>query len=150
MRPNDQTTWILVADASRARLFSTTGPQRPWKLVEEMEHPESRHKGIDLMADRPGRTQSRMRTGRRAAMEPDTDPREVEAMNFAQQVAQALERGLNEHAYARLVIAAAPHFLGLLRQKMSEQVAQRVVLSIDKDYAHVEDQDLPRYLAVPG
>ena len=36
------TTWILVTDAGRGRLFSTELPEDNWKVVDEFAHPASR------------------------------------------------------------------------------------------------------------
>ena len=38
------TTWILVSDMSRARLFASELRELEWTLVEEFEHPEGREK----------------------------------------------------------------------------------------------------------
>ena len=32
------TTWILVADTSRAKLFSVELPEMPWTALEEIEN----------------------------------------------------------------------------------------------------------------
>ncbi|MCZ7656161.1 MAG: host attachment protein [Rhodocyclaceae bacterium] len=42
------TTWILVANASQAKLYSNTGPKKGLKLLKELIHPESREKASDL------------------------------------------------------------------------------------------------------
>ncbi|MGH7135922.1 MAG: host attachment protein, partial [Pirellulales bacterium] len=41
LRSTRMDTWILVADASRARIFAAGASGQPWKLVEDFEHPES-------------------------------------------------------------------------------------------------------------
>ena len=47
-------TWILVANASIARLYANHGPKKGLQLMKEMSHPESREKVSNLVSDRPG------------------------------------------------------------------------------------------------
>ena len=85
----ETTTWILVCDASRARLFAETGPGRAFSLLASFEHPSSREHVRELMADANGRkpvggSRGAGVNGRpggfhgRPGAEPDTDPKEVE------------------------------------------------------------------------
>ena len=46
--------WILLANASHARLLSRDSAADPLIPLETMEHPESRLKGSQLSDDRPG------------------------------------------------------------------------------------------------
>ncbi len=68
--------WVLVADASRARIFSVPEKDgKPWTLEKEFEHPESRAKATDLTTDVPGRVKQSFGQGSRPAMEEPTDPK---------------------------------------------------------------------------
>jgi protein required for attachment to host cells len=140
-------TWILISNASRARLFSTPRKGKAWQMLQEFKHPESRLRGHEIMADRPGRTHQSAAKDTRAGMEPPTDPKEVEAEHFAQQLADLLEDGHGRHAYSHLVLVAPPQFLGLLRKAISDQVGKRVSASLDKDLTDVKDNDLPERVA---
>ena len=51
-------TWILVANASLARLYANFGPKQGLKLVKELVHPESRMKNAELSSDRAGQMQA--------------------------------------------------------------------------------------------
>ena len=46
--------FILLANASIARLFKRDLPGGPLVALQTMEHPESRLKGSELADDRPG------------------------------------------------------------------------------------------------
>jgi protein required for attachment to host cells len=140
------TTWILVGDASRARLFSTNGKGKPWQLVKEFEHPESRLKGLDIMADRPGRMQQST-TGAKPGMEPGTPPKEVEAIRFAQSLAGEIQTAHGRNAFESLVLVAPPDFLGLLRQSLSNPVHKRIRHTVAKDLTQVPERELPERLA---
>lgn len=146
MALNHDVTWVLISNASGARLFGVPSRHRPWVLRREYLHPSSRSKGSELLSDRPGRTQESARPGVNTIFEPHLSPKEAEARNFARILTEDLERGRNDNQYQRLAIVAPPHFLGLLRERLSPQLMSLVALTLDKDYTHVPDQELPAKL----
>ena len=147
-------TWVLVCDASRARILNEEPNGRGYTMVEAFEHAESRAKVRDLVADENGRKPAGPSVGNngprnisgRPGAEPDTDPKEVEAQKFARELAAALEKGLNDHAYDTLTIVAPPHFLGLMRGTLNDQVVKRLTLTIDKDFSSLPPRDLEERL----
>jgi protein required for attachment to host cells len=140
--------WILVADASRARVFSVPEDGKPWIMEKELEHPSSRAKATDLTTDVPGRVRQSFGAGSRPAMDDPTDPKEVEAQAFARILAEFLEQGLNHNRFAHLVLVAPPHFLGLLRGTVHEQVAKRIQHSINKDFTQLPARELPDHIKI--
>ncbi len=138
--------WIVVADASRARILAVNDKADGLLLESELEHPASRARASELTTDLPGRVKQSFGAGHRPAMSDRTDPKEVEAETFARQLAEALEQGCNHNRYERLTLVAPPHFLGLLRAAINAQVAKRVALTIDKDYTNLPIRDLARHL----
>lgn len=136
------TTWILVGDASRARIFSLEKDDGPWALVEQIENPLGRARTSELVSDRAGRQRQ---TG--PSLEVQTDPAEHESHRFAEKLAHALQKGYDERRFARLVLAAPPRFLGYLREVMKEPVLRQVVASLDKDYTQLDERELKRLLA---
>lgn len=134
------TTWILVANASRARLFENTGINKGLKLVSEFEHPASRMKASDLVTDRPGHMP---RSGNsQGAAQPPTDPKQNEAEHFAKDIANTLEMGRGQNGYERLIVAAAAPFLGVLKGHLSEGVTSLMSDSVNKDLTAVPAQEL--------
>jgi len=149
------TTWILVCDASRARLFSEISRARSYALVASFEHPECRRRVSDLVADAQGRKPVggsrgagvRGRPGGffgRPGVEQATLPKDVEAIKFARDLAATLERGLDDHAYDALVLTAPPRFLGQLLETISEQVRRRLSRTIDKDLSLLPPRDVEK------
>ena len=138
------TTWILVANASEARLFGTDKIGEGMERIKEFKHQESREKGSDLASDRPGHYQSKG-TGHGAFAE-HTDPKDYEAERFAGELANILEEGRTSNKYKKLVLVAAPHFHGLLNTHMNEHTRALVVNNIQKDFTSVESYELPRRL----
>ncbi|HEX3655850.1 MAG TPA: host attachment protein [Pirellulales bacterium] len=134
-------TWILVGDASRARLFSANGAKGPWTLVRSLEHPESRMNDADLAGRQRGRQQQSGGVGR-PAMEPVTMPKEVEREAFAAELGHLLDHEFDVNSYSDLVLIAPPHFLGLLRKTLGGKLRKHVIAELDKDYSQLPLHDL--------
>jgi protein required for attachment to host cells len=151
--------WVLVGDASRARLYEQRpGPTGGFKLLETFTHEESRAKVRDIVADAQGRkpvgtaggmgqvTAPGMGVGSvylgRPGTGPETDPKEVEAQKFARELADVLEKGLNDHAYESLVVVAPSRFLGRLRGSVAKTVRKRIEGTIEKDLTWLERPQL--------
>jgi len=137
-------TWILLADAASARLYLSGERPGDWTLLREIEHPESRMRASELLSDKPGRV--KQSTGSRAALEPHTPRKKVEAERFARQLAQVLDEGVVSGACERLVLVTPPAFLGVLRDKVPPRVAARVSDVIEKDYLHLDQPTLKKRL----
>jgi len=134
-------TWIMVANASQAKLFANHGPNKGLDLLRELAHPESREKAANLVSDRTGNF-----AGSGSYAQP-TDPKQHEAERFALQIAHELEHGRTQNAYERLVLVASAPFLGLLNSRLSQQVQHKISDSINKDYTHLPVKELTGHLA---
>lgn len=139
-----ENVWILVADAAHGRMF-TTPDARMISEVADYAHPESRQHERDLTTDEPGRSFDSGGQGRHA-MEPKQAAHDHEADAFAGELADALDKGRNEHRYDHLVLIAPPEFLGRLRGRLSKPTAQSVVAEIDKNLVHLDAQELLPYV----
>jgi protein required for attachment to host cells len=144
-------TYVLIADASRARLFQQAAQH--YALLETFDHQPSRVHNRDLVADVNGRRTSGPSIGGsfggrsvsrgvgRPGVAPDIEPKEVEAAKFAHELATMLADTLRDQG-DRLVLAAPPHFLGLLKKTLSASVVKRVGLTVDKDLTKVDGREL--------
>lgn len=137
-------TWVVVADRSRARLFSVATPRGPLEELEDLVHPEARAHERDLTSDRPGRSNDQHVLGA------EHSARDQQAHEFAREIALRLEAGRIEHQLEQLIVVAAPDVLGMLRKTMSGGLAKLVVLEIDKNVTQRKPADirkmLPTYL----
>ena len=138
------TTWILVANASQAKLYTNSGPKKGLELLKELLHPESREKAANLVSDRPGHIQGH--GNGHGSYVPATDPKENEADRFALELARELEDGRTSNAYDRLIIAASSPFLGMLNGRLSSQVKGKLAESIEKDYTRLPVKELSGHL----
>lgn len=132
-----KTTWVLVAESGRARIFAWS--PRTGRLSEMLDlvHPRSRHHPRDITTDLPGRSFDSL-GGARHAMEPATDPKRHEAETFAREIAGHLERAGGQQRYEELVLIAPPRFLGLLREHLGDAARTRVSREIHKNLARAD------------
>lgn len=120
-------TWIMTADRAGARIFERDGDVLT--LVEEIVHEEGRLRDGQLGSDEPGRSFDSSRPGRHSMGKAQT-PHEHVAVGFAKALATKLREGRVQHKFTRLVIAAEPHFLGLLRAALDEPTRKLVVRTV--------------------
>lgn len=138
-------TWLLVGNASRARLFETQARPKTLKLLKEYLHPPSREKGEDLASDRPGHYQGEakgMEGSTHGAFNEPTNPKEYEHERFAMELAKELNDGRTQNRFGNLMIVASPHFHGLLNQHLNDHVAKMVSSHINKDYTDLDEDKL--------
>src|SRR4029079_10599152 len=101
----------------------------------------------DIVTDHNGRKPvGGLRGNGRPGVEAETDPKEVEAQKFARELAGELKKGLDDHAYDALILAAPPHFLGLLKDALDDQVRRRVEATIAKDLSPLAPSEIQRRL----
>ncbi|MDD5388718.1 MAG: host attachment protein [Gallionellaceae bacterium] len=135
-------TWIMVANASQAKLFANHGPKKGLQFIKELVHPESREKTSNLVSDRSG---SHTGTGHGAFVQA-TDPKHHEAERFAQEVSRELDNGRINNAYDRLILVASAPFVGLVNSRLPELVRSKLSEIIDKDYTRLPVKDLAGHL----
>jgi protein required for attachment to host cells len=137
--------WLLVADEGRARLFSADAARGPLHELHDIIDPEGRSRDQDLVTDRPGRTFDSGGEGRHA-MEPSTEPTEVEAIGFAKRLAETMDAARTRGRFEHLGLVAAPGFLGHLRKSLSDELAKHVVLEVDKDLTRFDPPGIRKRL----
>ncbi len=126
-------TWVVVADSSRARIFSTETPAGQLFETETLAHPEARlHQG-DLVSDKPGRDRNSNIGTHNLGHE--TDAKEESAIRFATEVCHRLEQGRVKSQFNKLYIVAAPSFLGLIRKHQTPALKKVVAGEIPKNMA---------------
>lgn len=143
-----KTQWILIANASTARLYGRAAPERPLEILAEHNHPESRMKGSELGSDRPGHEVAD-HSSASTRFEPRTDARRKEHQHFAEELAEALAQGLAAGRYDSLWLFASNPFLGELKSRLSPQVAQHVELAHASDLTAMPSNELERRLRDP-
>lgn len=143
-------TWILVANASeahlysspKARLFNSHGNLRE---IGTYSHPESRQKNADIVSDRNG-CRSGVHNGVSTTINAYT-PKKLEADQFARELVDKLLQEHFAHRYQDLIIAAPPEFHGVLRRALqSKNLDNLVSVDINKDYTKLKSDALVKQL----
>jgi protein required for attachment to host cells len=138
-------TWVLIADGARARVLQNDGPGHGLHAIEGHVFQGDHSATHDLMSDREGRSFSSHGAGR-SAIESHSDPHRELKKQFAQQLADMLTRGLEQHAYDRLVIVAPPVALGDLRAAISNHVRAKVVGEVAQDLTKTPNGEVAGHL----
>ena len=139
-----KSTYILVADNVRARLFTADSPSSPLEEIDALAHAEGRLHDREMTSDLPGKIKGEGKMGH--AFEQPTDPKKHEADNFAHRIAHYLEAAHNEKKFEQLLIIAEPSFLGLLRNQLSEQIKKLVCFELDKNITTHSADDIRKHL----
>jgi protein required for attachment to host cells len=155
-----QTTWIVSANAGRARIFSEADPAEPLEEIEDMVSTAARLRTSDINTDEVGRTAAGSSShnigGNEAAgfphnakagapnkaYQPAQTPQEHEAEQFAKDISKYLMDAHQEGRFQQLVISASPQFLGALRMYLDPHIKPLIKLEVNKDYTHSNAQQL--------
>lgn len=144
-----ETTWIVTADEGRARIFSDTDRSQPLEEIESMVNTEARmrteEKYTDKLAGPRAAGKSINHTGAATQgnlYEPPQTPEEHEAETFAKLICAYLLKAHDERRFHKIVLAAAPKFLGVLRAEMDPRLKPLLAQEINKDLTHSSGHEL--------
>lgn len=155
--------WIVVANNSGARIFASapaaprlkdsryhknnaaSSPPSRLEEREVLDHPRGRMKAHAIDADRPGRafqSAGKMRHSKTR----EVDPKTQEAIAFARRVAERLESARRLGEVERLILVAAPEFLGLLRENFSAELRRIIEQEFSLDLYQMKPQEIRAHL----
>lgn len=155
-----QTTWIVSANAGRARIFSDNDPAEPLEEIDDLVSTAARLRTTEINTDEVGRTAAGSSShgigGSEAAgfahnakagapnktYQPAQTPQEHEAEQFAKDISKYLMDAHQEGRFQQLVISASPQFLGALRMYLDPHIKPLIKLEVNKDYTHSNAQQL--------
>jgi len=138
-------TWILVADSSRARIFTTDSSTSPLQEIETLAHPESREHEQEMTSDLPGKHQNDTGIGAHGFQD-EIEPKQQEMIRFANALANHLDEARKQNRFKQLLIVAAPSFLGLLRKELPEPTQKLVAFELDKNLTQHGPEDIRKHL----
>ncbi|MDO9313567.1 MAG: host attachment protein [Burkholderiaceae bacterium] len=138
--------WLVVANASRARVLEESDTPGQYVHVADLLHPESRQKGGELVGDRPGHVDRIGHGLGSTAYAPHTDPREREHDRFAREVATLLNGGVADGRCAGLLLVASNPFLGHLKSHLGAQARKAIVRTVSKDLTGQREDELAQFL----
>lgn len=135
--------WIVLADEGRARILELRKPGADLEEVEELSDAAAHAHNADLRRDAYGR-RAAAGTGVAGNKTESAGEEKLDHQSdlFARRVSDFLTSALRRQRYEQLRIAAAPRFLGRLRQHLSDEVRRVVIDEIDKDLLQLDRQAL--------
>ena len=140
------TMMIVVADSARARIFTADSARSPLNEIETMAHPEGRIHEQDMVSGMPGKGAGKGGGGDHAFQE-KIEPKEQEMIVFAKRVADYLDDARKSNKLNKLILVAAPAFLGKLRTHLSSETSEKIVFELDKNIAHDSVEDIRKHLS---
>ena len=133
-------TRIVVANQAQADFYDAAGPKAALRLAGRLDNPAGRILDRNLKSDRPGRVFDRAAmTGVRRgatghhATGGERSPRRQAVAVFARRVVADLSAARGSGRFDRLVLIAAPAFLGVLRKTLTKSLRAAVAAEIAKD-----------------
>lgn len=146
------TTWILVANAGKAKILSQASPTDRLEDIEDMVNTAVRVQTAELVDDEIGqRAASKSRHGsgsvtQPSGYEPNQAPEEHQTELFARNINGFLLDAFQAGRFQKLALIASPEFLGLLRQRLDPHLTAAIAIEINKDYTHLDHRKLQETL----
>lgn len=140
-----QTTWIVVSDGARARIFVNEGRGTGLRPAFANDFMADHRPSHELGGREPGRGKASA-DGPRHGIEPTSDAHDQLKVEFARDMARVIEDGMGRQAFDSLVLVAPPRMLGNLRAELPKAVIKRVSAQLDKDLTQVPIHALPCHL----
>lgn len=133
------TTYIVVADAARARVFTRDALKLEEK--DSLVHAEGRlHEG-DLVTDRGGDVHESMSTMARSAGGESVATEHHEEL-FAKEVVERIYQARVDNSMKKLILVAPPRFLGRLRDNLDGPSRKLVIHTLAKDLTKASLEDI--------
>jgi protein required for attachment to host cells len=139
-------TWVLIADAARARMFETMGKGTGLALVQDMNLDTESTPSRELGTDRPGRSFDSVGSGRHA-MESPSDLHREQKRQFARRIADAVQEAQAAKRFDRLVIVAPAVTMGDLRTAMPDKAKAVVTAEVVADLTNTPISELASHIA---
>lgn len=133
--------WVVVANASTARLFRGSDDGRSVVEFETLAHPAGRLAGRELVSDAPGVAFRSSGNGWHTAG-PDAELKQHELRSFATEIARRLDDARTHGDCRNVAVIAAPALLGELRARMNAPTGAMVSFTLDKNMVHAAASDL--------
>jgi protein required for attachment to host cells len=133
-------TWIVIANASKARFFSQQSRSSELEEINDMVNEAVRLRTRELESDSMGPTSAGKSIHNvggatpNKTYQPNQMPEQHQAELFARSVIDFLQRAQQEGRFQHLCLFASPQFLGTLRKLMSSQLQSSIRLEVNKDY----------------
>lgn len=138
-----KTTWVLVADGTRARIFEKSFKSLSNVMGHDLVSDNLRDS--EIYADKPGRSFESANPTRHA-YQPRTDWHEYQKQLFAKEICSLLDKANETSEFDELIIVSPPKMLGDIRSYLGKQLLPKIAAEIPKDISKLSEHDLLNYL----
>jgi protein required for attachment to host cells len=146
MQSDNKYYLVVVADESKAVLYSRERLRGPLAEQRTFENEAARLKTDDIIADRGGRAFDSHGQGRHTMTAEKSDPKQHIAEGFARQIADHIGSEMHKGNLRGYALVAAPRFLGTLRAQLHSRVAEEPYVTIDKNVVGQGEDAIARLL----
>ncbi len=143
------TTWIVVADSSRARIFETPNRGHQINEIMDMVNLPGREAMQDIETDHHGRFRTAGAAGApngSHSIGRAEHPAEHEIELFAKRLGAYVDKARKQVRYDQLCLVAPPRFLGLLRGNLAKESHKLLRREIAKDLSKCDAPAILEYV----
>lgn len=142
MKP--ETTLVLLLDDAEACFLFNDGPGKGLRELSRLSLAEFDDTQIEYQ-DRAGRQTGGPRNTARHGFDPTETLEDLRRARFADHVVAALEQKWPKARADRLVVAAPPKMLGVIRKALRGAPAAALAADLAKDLMKIPPNDLPKH-----
>jgi protein required for attachment to host cells len=134
-------TWILIANAHRARVLEQIDSRQLLKELSDFVAPKTRTTPKGDISGDAGKGHGRT-AHHGTQFEPHTEPQDKERLEFARELAHYLNEAANSQTFSELNLIATSPMLGSLRPLLNHAASERVKRTVPADLTIYQDRDL--------
>lgn len=140
-----QTSWIVVTDSTKARIFEKKGANQPLNEFEDLYCPSVHKNQNELEHHSRGRFRQ-SGTFHSHTEDPSTSPLTHQNDLFAKSIALYLDKGRKDARYHRLYLISSPRFLGTLRNKLGKEVNRLIENEWSQELSDMSVNEIEKFL----
>jgi protein required for attachment to host cells len=146
MQADNKYYLVVVADESKAVLYTRETLRGPLHEQRTFENEAARLKNEELLADRGGRAFDSHGHGRHTITSEKSDPKQHIAEAFAREIADDIATRRHRGVLRGYALVSAPRFLGMLRSQLASRVPEEPYATVDKNVVGQSDDVIAKLL----
>lgn len=135
--------WLVIANAFICTVYEFEYTNQKVFLIDEilhLIHPESKLKGQDLIADKPGHYKTREQT--RGMYIPPEEPKKHEIKRFAKEVGNFLNVEKRRRHFKKIILIGPSKFMGLLYSELEKETVKCIIQTIHKNFTFLTTPEI--------
>ena len=140
----EKNRWFVIANQTSVTFYSEPGDQK-FHFVDRFTNEAGREHEGDLDSDRSGRSDSSTSPGSHSLDRRHHKHEEI-ARRWAARISSRLNEASLKNEFEEVVLVAAPHFLGVLREELPATLLKKVIAQIPKEYNQGSDTEIREHV----